>query len=209
MMGRGETVLWRCGGKVVLVWLLQRTVLLLLDQGRFSYRHADTSSKVLWVLVCVRRYQLSNAWWCWSWPWGLMCFTHSSVSWRGNQAAHRNVDKQVILKLSFVLFSHFLLPEDWKKEWDKWQRRILLTFILLQITCFYYNQVSEEIAFPKLKRFHCWMWVLSALPEWQRLCTAKHTLQPFNKWVPFLFSVCLVLLIVGRLSSKRAEGGEI
>lgn len=151
MMGWGETLLWRCGGKVVPVWLLQLIVLLLLDRRSFSYHRAGTSSKVLWVLVCVCCYQLSNAWWCWSWPRGLMCFTHSCVSWGGNQAAYRNVSKQVILKLSFFLFSHFLLLEDWKGEWDKWQHDTVTLSFYCEFPVFIITKYVKKSPSPNLK----------------------------------------------------------
>lgn len=152
MMGWGETLLWRCGGKVVPVWLLQLIVLLLLDRGSFSYHRAGTSSKVLWVLVCVCCYQLSN---------GGVDLDHGDWC-AAYQAAYRNVSKQVILKLSFFLFSHFLLLEDWKGEWDKWQHDTVTLSFYCKLPVFIITKYVKKSPSPNLKS--CWMWALSALP---------------------------------------------
>lgn len=54
----------------------------------------------------IPQYQLSSGWWHQSWPWRQMCFTHSSTSWRGNQAGYWKLNKQSF-KSFFFFFPCF------------------------------------------------------------------------------------------------------
>lgn len=69
--------------------------------------HTDTSQMAL-PSALIHQYQLSSDWWYQSWPWRQMCFTHFSVSWRGNQAGYWKLNKQLFK--SFFFFFFFFPP---------------------------------------------------------------------------------------------------